>query len=260
MLNKFYKIIHNKYSRFFRFIFFLRYLFTIFFVTIVLFLTIPNFFNYEKKAEFILDHLLKKYNLKVNQHDKIEFTSFPFPKLEIKDAKISLNSSSKNFNLRNLIIYPNLLSIYNHENFQSKKIVFLNNNVSLETSDLTYFFEYIFFLQKNKLFIKNLDIQINKDQLPIIEIKNIKFKNYGYDKNEIKGKIFEKDFKAHFGESLKNISFEIINSGVSADIYFEKDEEKEIKEGTFRSQILNTNLKTNFVFDKKKIILENFFL
>ena len=43
------KTINNKYSRFFKFIFFLRYLFAIFFISIALFLTIPGFFNYEKR-------------------------------------------------------------------------------------------------------------------------------------------------------------------------------------------------------------------
>ena len=57
MLNKFNKTIHNKYSRFFKFIFFLRYLFAIFFLSITLFLSIPNFFNFEKRAIFIKDHI-----------------------------------------------------------------------------------------------------------------------------------------------------------------------------------------------------------
>ena len=229
MFKKFYKIIHSKYSRFFRFVFFLRYLLTIFFVTTVLFLIIPNFFNYEKKAEFILDHLLKQYNFKVNQYEKIKFTSFPIPKLQIKNTKISLNSSSKNFNVKNLLIYPKLLSIYNYENFQSKKVVLLKSNVSLETPEINNF-SNIFFLKKNKLLLKNLDIKISNDRIQIIEIKNIKFKNYNYDKNQITGKIFGKDFKAKLGESFKNINFEIRNSGIIADINFEKDQEKDIIE------------------------------
>ena len=49
MFNKFLKTIHNKYSRFFKFIFLLRYLIAIFLVSSVLFLTIPIFLNHEKK-------------------------------------------------------------------------------------------------------------------------------------------------------------------------------------------------------------------
>ena len=80
----------------------------------------------------------------INQYNKIKFTSFPFPKLEIKNTKISLNSSSKDLNVKNLIIYPKLLSIYNYENFQSKKLVLSKGNVTLETSEINNFFKYIF--------------------------------------------------------------------------------------------------------------------
>ena len=51
MINKYKKLIHNKFSRFFKFFFSIRYLFVIFFVAIVLFLLIPQFFDY-KKTEF----------------------------------------------------------------------------------------------------------------------------------------------------------------------------------------------------------------
>ena len=70
MLNKFYKTIHNKFSRFFDFIFYLRYLIIIFFVSGVVFLTVPIFFNYEKKAKIINFYLLENYDFKVNNHEK----------------------------------------------------------------------------------------------------------------------------------------------------------------------------------------------
>ena len=48
MINKFFKIINNKYSRIIKFVFFLRYLFGVF-LSITLFLIIPKFFDYKKK-------------------------------------------------------------------------------------------------------------------------------------------------------------------------------------------------------------------
>ena len=59
MINNFLKIIHNRYSKLFKFIFFLRYLFLIFSISMALFLIIPKFFNYEKKLENIKNYLLK---------------------------------------------------------------------------------------------------------------------------------------------------------------------------------------------------------
>ena len=258
MLNKFVKTIHNKYYKFFRFIFFLRYLFTIFFVTITLFLIIPNFFNYEKKSKFIIDHLLDSYNYKVTRFEKIKFTSFPVPKLEIKNAIISFKSTSKNLKLENLIVYPKLLNIYQYENFQSNKIVFTDSDISLETVEIFDLLNELF-KQKNKLIIKNLDINIINEDKAVIGIKNIKFKNFGYDENIIQGKIFKKDFKLKFENNFKHIDFEIKNSGISADINLKKTGGKNIKKGIFKSQILNTNLKTDFVFDEKEIQFDNFF-
>ena len=64
MINKFYKTIHNKYSRFFRFIFFLRYLFGLFIVAIILFLIIPSFLIMKKNQKFSKNILLKIMSLK----------------------------------------------------------------------------------------------------------------------------------------------------------------------------------------------------
>ena len=94
MLNNFFKTIHNRFSKFFRFIFFLRYLFVIFLIFTVLFLTIPIFFDYEKKAENIKKKLFVDYNIEIKKYDKIEFSSLPWPKIEIHNVIISLDNNT----------------------------------------------------------------------------------------------------------------------------------------------------------------------
>ena len=89
MLNKFLKTIHNKYSRFFKFIFFLRYLFVTFFVSISLFLTIPIFLDYEKKAELIKNYLKENYNFEINNYENIKYKVFPLPTFELKKTQIN---------------------------------------------------------------------------------------------------------------------------------------------------------------------------
>ena len=61
MINKIYKIINNKYSRFLKFFFFLRYVFAIFLISIFLFFLIPKFFDYETKQEIIKEYLVNHY-------------------------------------------------------------------------------------------------------------------------------------------------------------------------------------------------------
>ena len=105
MLNKSIKLIHNKYSKYFKFIFFLRYLIVIFFVSSALFLIVPQFLNHEKKMEVIKDYLSNSYNLQIKNYEKIEFKPLPLPTFEIKNAIIQLKSSDNNFNIKNLILY-----------------------------------------------------------------------------------------------------------------------------------------------------------
>ena len=88
MLNKFFKAIHNKYYRLFKFIFFLRYLFATFFVSTFLFLIVPAFLNHEKKAELIKDYLEKNYDFLINDYENIKYKAFPLPRLEFKYTQI----------------------------------------------------------------------------------------------------------------------------------------------------------------------------
>ena len=78
MINKFYKIINNRFSRFFKFIFFIRYLFLIFLVTIVLFLTIPQLFDYGKNEETIKNYIKQHYGLEIVKMEDININKKPF--------------------------------------------------------------------------------------------------------------------------------------------------------------------------------------
>ena len=136
MLNKLYKITHNKYSKIFNFIFFLRYLITIFFITTVLFLIIPNFFDYEQRVKLINNHLIEKYNYKISGYEYIKFKSLPIPNIEFKNAKLGFESSTQMLKVKKMSVYPNLLSIYNYETFQSNKLVLEGNNITSEIQDV----------------------------------------------------------------------------------------------------------------------------
>ena len=73
MINKFFKIINNRFSRLFKFIFFLRYLFVIFFVAMALFLIIPQFFEYKNREGFISFFLSKNYGLELKEIKDIKY-------------------------------------------------------------------------------------------------------------------------------------------------------------------------------------------
>ena len=252
MLNKFLKIIHNKFSRILKFIFFLRYLFAIFFVSIFLFLIIPIFFNYENKVEVIKNHLLENYDLEINEYKNIEYKSFPHPRLELKKAQLKFLKSDVNFNVNNLKVYPKIFSIYNLNYFDAKKIIFEGNVANLKVSNFYNFIEQLS-KQRKKLSFNDLNLKVIKDEKLIFKLENIFFSNFGYKKNSIEGKVFGKKFRAELGDNLKSIKVKLLNSGVNTDL----DLDKKNKSGTVKSKILNTNLKFDFEYDKERVKIFN---
>ena len=256
MLNNFYKIIHNKYSKFFEFIFFLRYLLIIFFISIATFLTVPFFFNYEKKAEVIKLHLLENYDFKISNYSEIKYNIFPLPNLELSNVQINFKLPLENLRVKNLKIYLNLFSIYNYENFNSKKIILRDSDIKFQISSFKSLLNQLFH-KKNKLYYDHLNLIMIKEEIPVIALNNIKFANFGYKKNLIKGKVFGKNFKVTLDENYENINFKLINSGINIDLNFERNQKNKNKIGTLKSKILNTNFKSNFEFDGKVIKIYN---
>ena len=230
MFNKFYKTIHNKYSRFFKFIFFIRYLFLIFIISIALFLTIPNFFNYEKRANYIKKHIFDNYKFKIIKLEKIKYKAFPIPNLELRNVKVKVNNSEMDLEVKELNIYPKLISIYNFENFQTSKLILKNNKTVLKASNMMPLLK-ILLKQKNKLSLKNLDLSITNQNKSIINLENIKFANYGYNKNLIQGRIFGKRFKTYIDDNFNDFNFKLLGSGVNAFVNFDANDKKDIKSG-----------------------------
>ena len=144
MINKIYKTINNKFSRFFKTFFFLRYLLFIFLISFTLFLIIPNFFDYKKKEEIIKSILSKKYGIEATEIGKIRFNSLPVPHLKINDINFTQNSTKASFLTKKLKIYPKLFSIYDFRNLKIKKIKFTNNQLLIDYRDVKNFANDIF--------------------------------------------------------------------------------------------------------------------
>jgi hypothetical protein len=256
MINKIYKRIHNKYSTLFKFIFFLRYLFVIFFLSIVLFLFIPHFFDLKKKDVIIKNYLLKSYGLTLSKYEDIKYHSLPKPHFEIQNGNVNTKTGPIDIFVASLNIYPKLLSIYNYEHFEANKIILNKNKILILDSDLVHFINYIYNL-KNRLTFKNLHLKINKNNSSLISLNKINFSNYGYNKNIVKGKLFEKKFKILLSDNYDKINFKLLKTGIVADISFNENKKDSIFSGVFKSKLLNSNLKFNFNYDNEKIKIYN---
>ena len=78
----------------------------------------------------------------------------------------------------------------------------------------------------------------------MLVFENIFFSNFGYKKNFVEGKVFGKNFQVELGDNLRSIKLKILNSGINTDLDFNESKRK----GTFKSKILNTNLKFDFEY------------
>ena len=258
MINKIYKRIHNKYSRLFNFIFFLRYLFGIFFISVILFLSIPHFFDYKKKDEIIKKYLLESYGLQLLNYENIKYNSFPIPSLDIQNALNLLSSDSIQLETKNLKIYPSLLNIYDFKNFNAKKITLDKNKVSLEVNKLNILSNYIHKI-RNKINLNDLELKIFKEDKFLINFEKIYFSNYGYNKNIIKGKTFNKNFKIIISDGFSKINFKLLKTGIDVDLSFNEIKEDINFSGIIKARVLNSNSKFNFSLDDEKFEINNFY-
>ena len=259
MINKIFKIINNKFSRIFKFIFFLRYLFLIFFVATVLFISIPHFFDYKKREKIIINNLSQNYGFKIKALANIKFNSFPTPNFEINEVSANFVLNHNNFQTEKLIIYPKLSSIYNYQNFHIKKIKLENNIYQTDLLNLKDFSTKILNLEK-KLSLNNLNLKIVDNNNNVINLKKVNFLNYGYNKNIIYGEVFSKKFKINLKDDLENIYFKLQNTGVSASLNILDDEQSNEFKGSFKGKVLKSNFKFDFNYDDEVLKIKKFFL
>ncbi len=257
MINRIYKLINNKFSGFFKFVFLIRYLFLIFFVAISLFLIIPQFFNYAQKEQIIKEYLNNNYSIEIKKIENIKYGFFPTPYLQIKNFKANIFSEKINIEAKNLILYPELLSIYNYENFRVKKIKVDDGNININFKDVKFLLKKILSLKK-KISFKNFNTKIKQGENSLIDLEKINFINYGYKKNTIIGEIFNRKFKINFENSLQNLKFEIIDTGIITKLKV-TDSSILKNEGQVEGKILKSNFKFNFIYDKKLLEIKNFY-
>ena len=257
MINKTYKIINNKFSRFFKFVFFIRYLFGIFFVAIILLLNTPHFFNYKNKDEIIKNYLYHAYGINIKKIESIKYTYIPTPHLRINNVISNLYSDDVELNITSLKIYPKILSIYNFNNFNIKKIKIEKSNLNLDFKDFKFLTKNIF-TSGNKIILDNLSLNIKDDKTNIISLKEIEFKNFGVRKNIIRGEVFDQKFKINLDNELRNFKFKLLSSGIFAKLNIIENNKISSTKGNIDGKVLNSNFKLKFLYDKSTVKINSF--
>ena len=103
---------------------------------------------------------------------------------------------------------------------------------------------------EKKFNLKNLNLKISDTENKVISFDEINFKNYGYYKNNISGKVFSKKFKIKLLNDLKQLNFKLIDTGVEAKLDFLKFNQEDAYKGQFIGKVLKSNLRFDFNFEK----------
>ena len=257
MLNKTYKLINNKFPRFFKFIFFLRYFFATIIVASLLFLIIPHFFDFQKKEIFIKNHLYQYYNLDIKKIDNINYKFFPLPHLQVQNLISNFESKNINLNVKKMYIFPKLTSIYDFKNLDVKKIILKEGDVTINFANIKSFIKNIYKLEK-KINFKDLTFKIGESDKEIVILNRINFLNYGLKKNTISGEVFSKKFKLTLNDDLSKINFKLLKTGITSNLdIYERHGESIL--GSLKGKVLKSNYKLDFDFNKNSINVKNFF-
>ncbi len=258
MINNVFKSIHNRYLKFFNFLFHLRYLFIILSTFLVCILSIPKFFDYTKRDQMIKDSFIKNLNLKLINFEKINYNIFPFPNLEIKNAELELIKSGAKFQTENVIIYQKIFGLYDLRKFEGKKFLFLKNKTKLKFEKFLPFVQH-FYQSEKKISFKDLDIDILNDQKNILRLNELDFANYGYKKNFFYGKIFQQKLKGEFNKNKGMIYFKLPDLGINIEVKLQDSIDKNNISGATKIKIIDDKIKFNFELDENFLKINDFF-
>ncbi len=237
----------------------LKYIIVLLIVITILFFFIPKFFNFQKKENLIRGYLLDKYSFKISNISSIKYRVFPLPNLILKDVNFTIDDSSINSTTKNLEIYLNLKNILSLKDLSPKKVVLTDTKVKVEIENYNILLKYISDLEK-KLKIKNVNLSLRKNENLILKLNNIYFSNYGYKKDNIIGKVFEKQFKVDFKDNYNEINFKILDTGIKADFFFKKGDFKGKKKGTSKIIVANNLFKFDFEINDNQLSLINAYI
>jgi len=259
MINKFFKRILNRQFKSLSFFLMLKYIIVLLIVIAITFFSIPKFFDFQKKQNLIESYLLDKYALELSNINSIQYKVFPFPNLTLKNVKFGIEGGSIKSATKNLKIYLNFKNILSLKDFSSKRLVLMDTNLNIEIENYKNLLNYMNELQE-KLKIKNLDLNFRKDGNLLFKLEDINISNYGYKKNNITGKIFEKKFKINFKNKKSEINFKILNTGIKADFFLKQDNLNSVKKGMSKIIVANNLFKFDFEIDDNHLVLSNAYI
>ena len=233
-----------------------------------IYLSIPVLFNYKSIENIIESKFSSDFNINLNINGDIKYQLLPKPHLLISDSSLSIdenNNESISFDIKNLKVFTNSNSLYPKSKINFEKFEIQNTNFILKKKEYNTLRNYFhnskskpFYIKKSKIFVvdeRNETLIIS----PIEKINFITSKQDNFKKLNIKGNLFDLNFKSLWKKKYNSkmnsqieIDFKEPNILIKNNLNYNNSLSYD---GSTSLNFLNQNIDINYKFENNKITL-----
>ena len=233
-----------------------------------IYLSIPVLFNYKSIENIIESKFSSDFNINLNINGDIKYQLLPKPHLLISDSSLSIdenNNESISFDIKNLKVFTNSNSLYPKSKINFEKFEIQNTNFILKKKEYNTLRNYFhnskskpFYIKKSKIFVvdeRNETLIIS----PIEKINFITSKQDNFKKLNIKGNLFDLNFKSLWKKKYNSemnsqieIDFKEPNILIKNNLNYNNSLSYN---GSTSLNFLNQNIDINYKFENNKITL-----
>ena len=240
------------------------------FFTFGIYLSIPVLFNYKSIENIIESKFYSDFDINLNINGDIKYQLLPKPHLLISDSTLLINENNDQgmlVDIKNLKIFLLSNSLYPKSKINFEKFEIQNTNFLLRLKEYNILRNYFhnskskpFYIKKSKVFV----IDDNDETLIISPIEKINFissKKDDFKKLNIKGNLFDLNFKSLWKKkynSQKNsqieIDFERPNISIKNKLNYNTSSNLK---GSIFVNFLNQNVEIDYKLKNKLIIIKS---
>ncbi len=178
-----------------------------------IYLSIPVLFNYKSIENIIESKFSSDFNINLNINGDIKYQLLPKPHLLISDSLLSIdenNNESISFDIKKLKVFMNSNSLYPKSKINFEKFEITNTNFLIKKKEYNMLRKYFhnskskpFYIIKSKIFI----LDESDETLIISPIEKINFitsKHDNFKKLNIKGNLFDLNFKSYWKKKFNS--------------------------------------------------------
>ena len=233
-----------------------------------IYLSIPVLFNYKSIENIIESKFYSDFNINLNINGDIKYQLLPKPHLLISDSSLSIdesNNESISFDIKNLKVFTNSNSLYPKSKINFEKFEIQNTNFILKKKEYNTLRNYFhntkskpFYIKKSKIFVvdeRNETLIIS----PIEKINFITSKQDNFKKLNIKGNLFDLNFKSLWKKKYNSemnsqieIDFKEPNILIKNNLNYNNSSSLD---GSTLLTFFNQNIEIDYMLENNKITL-----